>query len=131
MTRTNNKIALVNIRFNLNACKNLSKKELDSLSDKASNFQAFGNKLKLRDFVNIWMVEDRVQDLNSVTCGLFQIYFYDNLFNLDESSKTRNKKRLNKKTVETLLNELFVLDDQDKNEATVRQYANEHKITVT
>ena len=77
------------------------------------------------------MVEDRVQDLNSVTCGLFQIYFYDNLFNLDESSKTRNKKRLNKKTVETLLNELFVLDDQDKNEATVRQYANEHNITVT
>ena len=77
------------------------------------------------------MVEDRVQDLNSVTCGLFQIYFYDNLFNLDENSKTQNKKRLNKKTVETLLNELFVLDDQDKNEATVRQYANEHKITVT
>ena len=77
------------------------------------------------------MVEDRVQDLNSVTCGLFQIYFYDNLFNLDENSKTQNKKRLNKKTVEALLNELFVLDDQDKNEATVRQYANEHKITVT
>ena len=77
------------------------------------------------------MVEDRVQDLNSVTRGLFQIYFYDNLFNLDENSKTQNKKRLNKKTVETLLNELFVLDDQDKNEATVRQYANEHKITVT
>ena len=77
------------------------------------------------------MVEDRVQDLNSVTCGLFQIYFYDNLFNLDENSKTQNKKRLNEKTVETLLNELFVLDDQDKNEATVRQYANEHNITVT
>ena len=92
MTRTNNKITLVNIRFNLNACKNLSKKELDFLSDKASNFQAFGNKLKLRDFVNMWMVEDRVQDLNSVTCGLFQIYFYDNLLNLDENSKTQNKK---------------------------------------
>ena len=97
MTRTNNKITLVNIRFNRKACIDLFKKELDALSDTASNFfhfiQAFGNKLKLRDFVNIWIVEDRVQDLDSVTCGIFQIYFYDNLFNPDENSKIRNKKR--------------------------------------
>ena len=37
--------------------KNLSIKELGALSDTASNFfhffQAFGNKLKLRNFVNI------------------------------------------------------------------------------
>ena len=63
MTRTDNKTTLVNIKFNLNACKNLSKKELDALSDTVSNFfrfiQAFGSKLKLHDFVNIWMVEDR------------------------------------------------------------------------
>ena len=100
-----NKITLVNIRFDLNACKNLSKKELDALSDKASNFfhfiEAFGKKLKLRDFVNIWMVEDRVQDLNSVTCDIFQIYFYENLFNPDENSKIQNQKRLNKRTIKT------------------------------
>ena len=114
MTRTDNKISLVNIRFNLNALKNLSKKELDALSDTATNFfhfiQAFGNKLKLRDFVNISTVEDRVQDLNSLTCGIFQIYFYDNLFNPDESSKIQDKKRLNKRPIATLLNELFALD---------------------
>ena len=55
LTRTDNKITLVNIKFNLNACKHLSKKELDALSDTASNYlcfiQAFGNKFKLRDFV--------------------------------------------------------------------------------
>ena len=77
------------------------------------------------------MVEDRVQDLNSVTCGIFKIYFCANLFNPDENRKIQNKKQLNKKTIETLLNKLFVLDNQDKNEATVRQYANEHNITVT
>ena len=101
MTRTNNKITLVNIRVNCNACINLFKKELDTLSDTASNFfhfiQAFGNKLKLRDFVKISIVEDRVQDLDSVTCGIFQIYFYNNLFNPDENSKIRNKKRFKKK----------------------------------
>ena len=30
MTRTDNEITLVNIRFNLDACKNLYKKELDA-----------------------------------------------------------------------------------------------------
>ena len=49
------------------------------------------------------MVEDRVQELNSLTCGIFQIYFYNNLFNPDENSKIQNKKWFNKKT-ETFLN---------------------------
>ena len=83
LTRKDSKVTLVNIEFNLNACKNLSKKELDNLSYTARNvfyfIQSFGNKLKLCDFINIWMVENRIQDLNSVTCGIFQIYFY--LFN--------------------------------------------------
>ena len=95
MTRTDNKITLVNMRFNLNACKNLSKRDLDAWSDTATNFfhfiKAFGKKLKLRDFVNIWMVEDRMLDLNSVTCGIFQLHFYNNLFNPDENSKIQNE----------------------------------------
>ena len=53
------------------------------------------------------MVEDRVQDLNSVTCGVFQIYFYQNLFNPNENSKIQNQERLNKRTIEALLHELF------------------------
>ena len=96
MTRTDNKITLVNIKFNLNACKSLNNKELDALSDAATNSfhsaQAFGNKLELLEFVTKLMVEGRVQDLNSVTCGIFQIYFSDNLFIPNENSKIQNKK---------------------------------------
>ena len=88
MTRTDDKVILVSMKFNLNACKNLLKKELDALSDTASNvfhfIQAFCNKLKLNDFVNIWMVQDGVQGLDSMTCGIFQVYFYDNLFNPED-----------------------------------------------
>ena len=135
MTLADNKITLVKIRFNLIGCKSLSKKELDALSDTATNFfhfiQAFGNKLKLSDFVNIWMVEDRVQDLDSVTCGIFQVYFHDNLCNPDEASKTQNKARLHKITIETLRNESFILHDQETNEETIRQYANKKNTTVT
>ena len=135
MTRTDNKITLFNIRFNLNAFKNLSADKHDALSDTASNFfhfiQAFNNKLKLRNFVNIWMVENRVQNLNSVTCAIFQLYFYNNLFSPNENSKIQDKAKLNKRIIETLLNEFFVLEDQETNEATIRQFANDNNITVT
>ena len=108
MDRSDNKITLCRIKFNLGACKNLTEKEIDSLSDTARNFfcfiQAFGIKLNLRSFVNIWMVEDRIQDLDSSTCGIFQIYFYENLFNPNEKSTIQGETKLNKKTVEMLLN---------------------------
>ena len=55
------------------------------------------------------MVEDRLQDLDSVTCGIFQIHFYENLFNPSENSKIQNETKLKKSTVEKLLNELFSL----------------------
>ena len=116
MTRTDNKITLCMVKFNLGAYKNLAKAEIDSLTDTARNLfrfiQDFCIKLKLRNFVNIWMVEDTLQDRYSATCGIFQLYFYENLFNPDENSKTQNQTKLTKKTVETLLNELFPLDVQ-------------------
>ena len=112
----------------------LSEEEIDSLSDTARNFfrfiLAFGIKLKLRNVVNIWMVEDRLQDLNSSTCGIFQLYFYDNLFNPDENSKIQDNTKLAKKTVEILLNDLFTLDDQDSNEQKMEQYATEIGVTI-
>ena len=47
LTRTDNKITVVNIKFNLNACKNLPKKELNNLSNAARDLfyliQSFGN----------------------------------------------------------------------------------------
>ena len=41
MKRRDNKITLVNIKFDLNACKTLSKKDFDVLSDTASKFFCF------------------------------------------------------------------------------------------
>ena len=72
---------------------------------------------------------DRIQNLDSVNCGIFQIYFYDNLFNPDQNSKIQNKTK--QKAIETLLNELFVLDDQEQNETTINEYANYCDIKIT
>ena len=95
LTRTDNKIILVNVKFSLNACKNLTKNELDNLSDTVHDVfylvQSFGRKLKLRDFVNLLEVEDRIPHFDAVTCGIFQIYFYGNLFNFDKTAKYNTK----------------------------------------
>ena len=135
MTRTDNKITLCKIRFNLGACKNFSNHEIDSLSNTARNLFhfvfAFAIKLKLRNFVNIWMVEDRLQDLDSSTCGIFQLYFYDSLFSPRENSKIQNNTRLTKKkTAETLLNEIFVLNNQGNNEQKMEKYADQIGVTI-
>ena len=133
MDRSDNKITLCKIKFNLGACKDLTKDEIDSLSDTARNFlyfiQAFGIKLKLRSFLNIWMVEDRLQDFDLSTCGIFQIYFYDNLFNPDQNSKIQGETKLDKKTVEMLLNELFSLDDRE-NEIKMEEYADKIGVKI-
>ena len=42
----------------------------------------------------------------------------------------QDKARLGKETIETLLNELFVLDNQETNETVIRQYTEIKNITV-
>ena len=59
------------------------------------------------------------------------LYLYDNLSNPDENSKIQMKKRLKKRPIETLLNKLFVLNNYDKNEETIRQYADANNIVMT
>ena len=55
--KSNQKITLCKIKFNLGACKKLSKNEISSLSDTARDFlyfiQAFGMRLNLKSFINI------------------------------------------------------------------------------
>ena len=75
------------------------------------------------------MVEDRIQDLDSAICGIFQLYFYENLFNPDKNSKIQNETKLKKSTVETLLNELFSHDDKE-NEIKMIEYADELGIEI-
>ena len=51
-------------------------------------------------------------------------------FNPNQNSKIQDKARLNKKIIETLLNELFILNNQDKNKETIRPNAQDIGISV-
>ena len=133
MNRTDKKLTLCKIKFDLRACKELTEDEILSLSNTARQFfyfvQSFGNKLKLRSFLNIWMLEDRLQDLESSTCGIFQIYFYHKLFDPGEDSKVNDETKLTKQTVETLLNEIFAIDVR-KNELKMNDFADGLNISI-
>ena len=61
----------------------------------------------------------------------FKYTFTTILLALKKNSKIQNKIKLNKKTIEVLLNELFVLDDQKQNERVVEQYTEERDIRTT
>ena len=110
--------------------KNYQKKKLIPFRDFFYFIQAFGIKFKLRSFVNIWVVVDRIQDLDSATCGIFQLYFYENLFNLDKNSKIQNASKLKRTTVRILLNELFSLDNRE-NDIKMENYADELGVKIS
>ena len=61
------------------------------------------------------------------TCGIYQIFFYVNLFNPLEDSSIINEKRLSKWTIEKLLNEILTTDRQE-NERRIEQFGEENEI---
>ena len=58
------------------------------LTDTAQNhlLEQFA-KLKKTECMNILILENNVEDLLGSTSGLFQLYFYKNLFDPDEKAK--------------------------------------------
>ena len=73
------------------------------------------------------MVDNQLQNLKSHTCGLFQLYFYTNLFIPEANSKIISNKTLTIKAIENLLNEIFSLNISE-NEQLVQTFADEHNI---
>ena len=87
----------------------------------------FGKLHKIKDTVKVHLVNNQLQKIEMDTCGMFQLYFYFNLFMPFENSSIINDKRLSKSTIEKLLDEIFSLD-RSKNEETVEKFTNEKNI---
>ena len=60
-------------------------------------------------------------------CGMYQIYFYVNLFNPLENSSIISQESLNKGTIKKLLNEILSRDRQE-NENRIEQFVEENNI---
>ena len=86
----------------------------------------YGKKRKLKNEIIIHLVDDELQMIEKDTCGMYQFYFYINLFNPLEHSSIVNKKISNKKTIEKLLNE--ILSANKKEQKRIEKFAEENNI---
>ena len=124
INKKDKRINLTYVQFDLEAFKHVNKKQLTAIAQDFFHTLNEFAKVHQRKLVNVFMADDQLQNLQSDTCGLFQLYFYTTLFLPKENSKIVNNKTLNMKTLETLLNEVFVLDISEK-EKRVEAFAHE------
>ena len=114
--------------------KSLPKTKRKKLSETAQDLfhliHSFRKNENITNFVNVWMLEDPIQKPTTVTCGPFQLYFYENLFFPDKNSKLHSYKKLTNTALETLLNELFTLNPKN-NEQTINEYIKQRQINMT
>ena len=112
-SKSSQKLKLCTMKFCVETWQKMSQKTKDQLTDTAQNFfhllEQFA-KLKKTHYMNILILENQIQDLISLNCGQFQLYFYKNLFDPDEKSKILSHGTLNKSTLETIINEIFSTD---------------------
>ena len=91
------KLQLRVIKFCVGTWQKMSQKTKDQLTDTAQKFfhllEQFA-KLKKTNCMNLLILENTIQELKSVTCSQFQLYFYKNLFDPDDQSKNLNHEKI-------------------------------------
>ena len=126
-------VNLVSLKFSIETYHKLKKtNEISKLTDITKDFfhllAEFAKVNNLSNEMTVVLVDDEIQEIYSDTCGLFQLYFYKNLFDPNENSKILNDEHLTKKTVETLLNEMFSTEKNEK-KRKVAEFAEEYNIS--
>ena len=127
---TNQKITVCAMKFSAQSLEKLNYSKKEQLTEVAQNFfhllTEFA-KLKKTNDMNILILENNLQDLTSTNCGLFQLYFYKNLFDPEGKSKIINHENLNKTTIKTVFNEIFTTD-VDENEHLIKKSIEEYDL---
>ena len=126
----NQKLTLCTMKFSINVSEKLPHTKKEQLTDTAQTFfhlLAQFVKLKRTNDMNILIVEHPVQELTSSTCGLFQLYFYKNIFDPEEKSKIINHGTLNKRMIEAILNEVLTTD-ANENEQVIGKFKEEYDL---
>ena len=129
-SKSSQKLKLCTMKFCVETWQKMSQKTKDQLTDTAQNFfhllEQFA-KLKETHCMNVLILENSIQDLISPNCGEFQLCFYKDLFDPDETSKILNHQTLNKSTLETIINETFSTDVAE-NEHIVNNFKKEYEL---
>ena len=127
--KKDNKITLITLTFSMNEYKKIKNghRLRPTTQDLLHLMYQFGKLNKIKDIVKVHLVNDQLQKIETDTYGMFQLYFYFNLFMLFENSSIIKDTKLSKKTIKKLLNEIFTLN-RDEDEKEDEKFAEEKDI---
>ena len=129
LTKKDKKVTLITLKFSMVEYEKIRNghRLKPTTRDLLHLMNEFGKLHKIKDTVKVHLLNDQLQKIETDTCGMFQLYFYFNLFMPFENSSIVNNAKLLKSTNEKLLNEIFSLD-RTKNEEIIEKFAEEKNI---
>ena len=127
--KSDHKIILISVKFSMSEYEKIkdTKQLKTTTQDLLHLMYEFGKLHNIEDEITVFSLDDQLQKIETDTCGIFQIYFYYNLFNPFSDSSIIKDKVLTKHTIEKLLNEIFSLN-QEQNEKVIEQFAQQNNI---
>ena len=127
--KSDHKITLISVKFSMSDYEKIkdTKQLKTTTQDLLHLMYEFGKLHNIEDEITVFSLDDQLQKIETDTCGIFQIYFYYNLFNPFSDSSIIKDKVLTKHTIEKLLNEIFSLN-QEQNEKVIEQFAQQNNI---
>ena len=127
--KSDRKITLISLKFSMPEYEKIKDtKQLKTTTQGLLHLMyEFGKLHNVQDEVTVFSLDDQLQKIETNTCGIFQIYFYYNLFNPFTNSSIIKDNVISKHTIQKLLNEIFTLN-QEQNEKVITQFALENNI---
>ena len=127
--KSDRKITLISVKFSMSEYEKIkdTKQLKTTTQDLLHLMYEFGKLHNIEDEITVFSLDDQLQKIDTDMCGIFQIYFYYNLFNPFSDSSIIKHKVLTKHTIENLLNEIFSLN-QEQNEKVIEQFAQQNNI---
>ena len=103
------KVMVITLTFSMEEYKKI--KTVNRLSETTQDIlhliNEFGKLHNLKEEVRVHFVDDQLQKTKTDTSGVFQLYFFVNLFNCDENSAIIEDRILTKKNNRKTFNEIF------------------------
>ena len=129
LKKKDKKITIISLKFSMKEYEKIKTglRLRPTTQDLLHLIHEYGRLHNIKDFVTIYSVDEQLQRIETDTGGIFQLYFYYNLFVPFENSSVVEDNKLTWRTIEKLLNEIYSLD-RDQNEQIVERFAKEKDI---
>ena len=129
LKKKDQKIIIISLKFSMKEYEKIKNEHRlrPTTQDLLHLIYEYGRLHNIKDLVTVYSVDDQLQKLETDTCGIFQLYFYFNLFVPYENSSVLGDSKLTKRKVEKLLNAIFSLD-RNQNEEEMERFAKEKNI---